>query len=79
MKATEKGEMNVAVVNRFNNVTKMALRNVLFVPRLRKNLMSEDRITAQGFQVLFTHYYADVIEQSSGDILAERGTDMQNL
>ncbi len=69
MQATGRGDMSIAVVNRFSNVSEIRLRNVFVVPGLHENLLSEDRITEQGYNILFTRNYADIIEPESQAVI----------
>lgn len=69
MQAIEKGNMNIEVMNRRNELSRIRLRDVLLVPGLHENLLSEDQMTAQGLDVYFTHDFADVMEPKSGGIV----------
>lgn len=64
--ATNAGEMLIEVENRFHETSIVLLRDVLYVPNLPVNLLSENKITQTNqFTIQFTHEYADVVNTNT--------------
>ena len=81
LQATHIGDMWVEVKSRFDDEPHfIELKQVLFVPKLTCDLLSEERITrSEKFAITFYHEYADVFDLESGEVLfsAERRNGMK--
>lgn len=63
------GRMKLKTVNRLDEIKEIILLKVYFVPELEVNLMSMDQITSHGLMVTVRHEYADVVAESTGEIM----------
>lgn len=69
LEATHAGEMLLEVRNRFGETSLIFLEEVLFVPLLDVDLLSENKITESGrYEIRITQNFADIIEVQSGEI-----------
>lgn len=66
--ADEKGELLCSGVGNIVT-TSVTLKNVRYVPKLRRNLLSVYRITHNGFRVLFSADCAEIIDQQNNVVL----------
>ena len=70
LSATHIGKIKATVKNKFGKPSPIELINVLYVPGLRFNLMSEDRITQYDeYNLIFSAKFVDVIDMSTNDIV----------
>lgn len=78
LEATHTGEMLITVSNKFGETREVLLQEVLFVPELDEDLLSENAITRSGqFQIRFSRDYADIVDTYTDEITfsAERQGD----
>lgn len=69
LEATHVGEMLLEVRNRFGELTTIFLEEVLYVPLLDVDLLSENKITESGkFEIRITQNFADIVEMKTGEI-----------
>lgn len=65
MKPKLVGDLHIVARNRENVFNEIKLRNVMYVPTLSCNLLSEDCITKSGAEIRFTSNFAEVYEPDS--------------
>lgn len=78
LEATHAGEMLIEVSNKHGEKREILLRDVLFVPNLDEDLLSENAITRSGrFQITSTKDHADIFDMVENEITfsAERQGD----
>lgn len=69
LEATHTGEMLIRVKNRFGEENTLLLKEVLYVPQLDVDLLSENIITHNGqFLITFTRDYADIVNTETNEI-----------
>lgn len=67
--ATHVGEMLVELENRYGETNIMLLMDVLYVPDLEQDLLSENVITKSGqYEITFTKNFADIIDVETDEI-----------
>ena len=64
---THKGTVDIVVVNLNGEIVLIRLNNVLYVPGLNTNLMSEDRLTLNGAGVEIVSEYAHIYDRRNGN------------
>jgi len=67
---THMGDLHIEIKSRFGKYTEIVLQNVLYVPKLARNLISNELIVESGrYHLDYRSKYADVIESETNTVV----------